>query len=81
MGKDQQLIKQFLEEQLEWCKEQDHILKQIEMKLYEMKDIAQYAYDHELSAIEVERLNNQINQLKEEVHSLEAQLKSSNPYH
>lgn len=33
----------FLEEQLEWCKEQDRILYKIETKLYEMEEIAEYA--------------------------------------
>ena len=74
MVKDQQQIRKFLEPQLKWCKEQDYILEQIEMKLYEMKEITQYTIDNELSTIEVEHLNGQINQLKKEVHSLEAQI-------
>lgn len=80
MAKDQQPIKKFLEQQLKWCKERDHVLMQIELKLYEMKDIAQHARDNALSSIEVERLNEEMNQLKDEVHSLEAQLKPSNLY-
>ena len=49
MNKDEQEHKQFLEQQLEWFKEQDRILEEIEMKLHEMKKIAQYALDHELN--------------------------------
>ncbi|WP_016993636.1 hypothetical protein [Lysinibacillus boronitolerans] len=37
MNKDQQEIKRFLEEQVEWCKNQDSILEKIEKKLYEIK--------------------------------------------
>lgn len=66
-------LKQFLEEQLKWCKERDFILEQIELKLYEMKDIAEYARDHEVSELELEMLNHQINQLKIEVELLEQQ--------
>ena len=42
MNNEKKERKQFLEQQLEWCKEQDHILEEIEMKLYKMKEIAQY---------------------------------------
>ena len=66
-------LKQFLEEQLKWCKERDFILEQIELKLYEMKDIAEYARDHEVSELELEMLNHQINQLKVELELLEQQ--------
>ncbi len=76
MDKEEQEHKQFLEQQLEWCKEQDRILEEIEMKLYEMKKIAQYALDHELTPIEIEQLNGQLNELKSEVHFLEKQLHS-----
>lgn len=64
MDKEQQQTRQFLEQQLKWCKEKDRILEQIEIKLYEMKEIAQYSLDHELTTIENEHLNDQINQLK-----------------
>lgn len=40
MDKDEQERKQFLEQQLEWCREQDRILGEIEEKLQEMKKIA-----------------------------------------
>ena len=76
MDKDEQDHKKFLEQQLQWCKEQDRILEEIEMKLHEMKKIAQYALDHELTPIEIEQLNGQLNELKSEVHFLEKQLHS-----
>ena len=76
MDKDELEHKKFLEEQLEWCKKQDGILEEIEMKLYEMKRIAEYALEHELTLDEIEELNSQLNELKREVHALEKQLHS-----
>jgi predicted nucleic acid-binding Zn-ribbon protein len=74
MNKEEQGYCQFLEQQFEWCKKQDRILEKIEMKLHDMKKIAQYALDHELTAQEIEQLNSQMNDLKEELHFLEKQL-------
>ena len=76
MDKQEQEHKKFLEQQLEWCKKQDRILEKIEMKLYEMKKITQYTLDHELTEIEIEQLNDQLNELKSEVHLLEKQLQT-----
>jgi predicted nucleic acid-binding Zn-ribbon protein len=76
MDKEEQEYKQFLEQQLEWCKKQDRILEEVEMKLHEMKKIAQYALNHEFTAIEIDQLNGQLNELKREVHCLEKQLHS-----
>ena len=74
MNKDEQDYKKFLEEQLEWCKKQNTILEKIEMKLYEMKQIAEYVLKHKLTSVEVEELNDQLKELKSEVHFLEKQL-------
>lgn len=76
MNREQQELKQFLKKQLQWCKEQDRILEEIDSKLHEMKRIAEYALKHDLSSVEVEELNCQLNELKNEVHSLEKQLQS-----
>ena len=76
MEKDDQEQKQFLNEQLQWYKQQDRILEEIEKKLHEMREIAQYVLDHELTASETERLNTQLNELAREVHTLEKQLQS-----
>ncbi|WP_413300387.1 hypothetical protein AA0X95_18415 [Bacillus sp. 1P10SD] len=77
MDKDQRDERKFLEQQLEWCKKQDCILEEIEMKLHEMKKIAQCALNHELTLLEVDQLNIQLNELKSEVHFLEQQLHSA----
>jgi hypothetical protein len=74
MNKDQQDQRKFIEEQIEWSKEQTRILDEIDMRLHEMKRIAEYAVEHELSANEKIRLNTQLKDLKDEVDSLEKQL-------
>lgn len=76
MDKDQQEIKKFLEEQVKWCKQQDAILEKIENKLYEMKELGEYARDYRLSLREIDEVNRQLGALKLEVHSLEQQLQS-----
>ena len=76
MDKDQQVQKDFLKEQFEWCKEQDRILEEIETKLHLMKEIVEYALRHELASAEINELNGQLDLLKRKVHSLEQQLSS-----
>ena len=68
--------KEFLEEQFQWCKERDSILEKIEVNLYKMKKIAEYAREQKLSKTEIEILNGQLDELNNEVHSLEKQLQS-----
>jgi Tfp pilus assembly protein PilO len=74
MDKDQQEQKRFLEQQLQWSKERARILEEIEKRLHEMKEIAEYTLKHELTTDEIERLNGQLNDLQGAVHSLESQL-------
>lgn len=74
MDNDQQDLKRFLEQQLERSKEQIVLLDEINVKLIEMKRIAQYVVDHELSESEMGRLDHELNDLKDEVHFLEKQL-------
>lgn len=76
MDENEQEHKKFLEQQLEWCREQDRILEEIETKLHEMKKLAQYAFDYELTPLEIDQLNGQMKELESEVHSLEKQLNS-----
>ncbi|MFV2046284.1 hypothetical protein ACEWK1_02805 [Metabacillus sp. YM-086] len=76
MDKDQQEIKKILEQQLQWCKEQDRILEEIDSKLHEMKRLAGYALEHDLGSVEVEELNDKLNELKNDVHSLEKKLRA-----
>ena len=74
MEKDQKDMKGSLEQQLQWTKEQMRILDKMDVKLHEMKKIAEYALAHSLSVNEVELLNNELNALKGELNSLEKHL-------
>ncbi|MEK4711600.1 hypothetical protein [Sporosarcina sp. FSL K6-5500] len=74
MGQDQQEQKQHLEQQLQWTKERVCILDEMNVKLNEMKRIAEYAVEHTLSAIEIDRLNGELDTLKNEFSTLERQL-------
>ncbi|WP_399628568.1 hypothetical protein [Sporosarcina sp. SG10008] len=74
MDQDQQEQKNHLEQQLQWTKERVCILDEMNVKLHEMKRIAEYAVEHTLSAIEIERLNGELYTLKNEFSSLERQL-------
>lgn len=76
MNKDEQERKKFLEDQLQWCKEQDTILEEIEFKLNKMREITEYALKYDLSKIEKDQLNHQLNELKKEVHLLEKMLQT-----
>lgn len=71
MDKETQEYKRFLEEQLEWCKKQDHILEEIGDKQYEMKEIAECTLANDVTPDEIERLNRQLNNLKEKIQYLE----------
>ena len=67
----------FLEAQLQWIKQRDAMLAQIEKKLYEMKHIAEQVAADETSMLESKkcRLNEQFVQLKNELAELENQLR------
>lgn len=74
MEKDQKDMKGSLEQQLQWTKEQMHILDKMDVKLHEMKKIAEYALAHSLSVNEIEMLNTELSALKSELNSLEKEL-------
>lgn len=74
MTNDKKEQLEFLEQQLTWSKQQTQILNEIDKKLYEMKEIAEFALNHELSKKKLMVLNEQLDQLKKEVLLLEIQL-------
>lgn len=76
MNQEQQEYKRFLQEQVEWCKKQDSILEKIEVRLHQMKGIAEYSTRHDLTQVEIDELNGQLKELESEVHILEKQLQS-----
>ncbi|MEK3978409.1 hypothetical protein MKY37_04860 [Psychrobacillus sp. FSL K6-2836] len=74
MNKDREEQRRFLNEQIQWCKEQDQILKEIEARLYIMTDLVEYALIYDLNPNEITRVNFQLNELKKEVRSFNKQL-------
>ena len=67
----------FLEAQLQWVRQRDALLEQIENKLFEMKHIAEQvaSNDRLMPENEKRRLNERFLQLKREVTLLEDQLR------
>lgn len=76
MDKAQQELKDFLVQQLQWCKEQDAILQLLDDKLKEMKLLAEYKLEHELTTEETGCLNEQLAGLRKEAMLLRARLGS-----
>lgn len=71
MDKDLEEYKEFLEKERRRNKEHLKILDEIDIKLHEMKEIAQYALNNKLNKKEINRLNSQLLTLKKEVTDLE----------
>ncbi|APC49189.1 hypothetical protein [Virgibacillus halodenitrificans] len=74
MSLDKENEKKRLELQMKWCEQKDYLLEKINEKLEEMKSIAVYAVEEELSASERQELNEQLNYLKVEVDMLQSQM-------
>ncbi|NRG27627.1 hypothetical protein HRF69_10925 [Bacillus circulans] len=71
MDKHIKEYKAFLEDELKRSKEHSRILDEIDIKLHEMKAIAEYAVNNELNKEEINRMNAQLLTLKEEIADLE----------
>ncbi len=67
----------FLKEQLEWSKRQALLLEELDAKLHEMKEIAEYVQAYEWSSSEIDDLNQQFKELQQEVAVLQRQLNST----
>ncbi len=74
MDKDLEEYKEFLEKERKRNKNHIRILDEIDIKLHEMKEIAQYALNNELTKEEINRMNAQLLTLKEEISDLEGEL-------
>ncbi|MCM3489915.1 hypothetical protein M3689_11410 [Alkalihalophilus marmarensis] len=61
----------FLKQQLEWSREQAQLLEAIEIKLIEMRELAEASLQLGLSQVERESLNKQFQHLQEEVIELQ----------
>lgn len=58
------------------CRQQDHILEEIGLRLHKMRRIAEYTLEFDLASAKIEELNGQLIELKHEVRYLEKQLQS-----
>jgi len=74
MSEDTQEEIERLKQQLEQVKLQDQILEEIEIKLNQMKIIAQYAADHTLSDKKHAQLNIKIQDYQSTIKELESRL-------
>ncbi|MGO5010394.1 hypothetical protein ACTQ5K_00685 [Niallia sp. Sow4_A1] len=71
MDKNIKEYKEFLEDELKRSKEHSTILDEINIKLHEMREIAEYALNNNLTKEETNRLNSRLIALKEEIIELE----------
>ena len=71
MDENIKVYKEFLEDELKRSKEHSTILDEINIKLREMKEIAEYALNNNLTKEETSRLNSRLVSLKEEIIELE----------
>lgn len=70
MDKNIKEYKEFLKGELKRSKEHSNILDKINIKLHEMREIAEYALNNYLPKEETSRLNSQLLSLKEEITEL-----------
>lgn len=71
---DKQEQLEFLQEKSKWIKQRMLVLDELDIKLQEMREIALYAKNSQLSHAERERLNQEIQELNSEVEFLQQQL-------
>ena len=66
----------YLNQKLEWIKYRLDKLDQVEAKLAEMKQLAEYARDNTLNGKEIKKLNVKINKLQQEAIEIDEQSKT-----
>ena len=66
----------YLQQKLAWVKYRMARLDQIETKLTEMRQLAEYARDNTLSSEKIKELNVKINKLQQEVIAMDEQSKT-----
>lgn len=71
MDKNLEEYKEFLEKERKRNKDHIRILDEIDIKLHEMKEIAQYALNNKLKKEDISRMNSQLLTLKGEITDLE----------
>ncbi|AGL01677.1 hypothetical protein [Desulfoscipio gibsoniae] len=63
----------YLRQQLEWVKYRAAALDEIEVKLREMKELAVFARDNELTPVEAREINAKLHELQREITELDEQ--------
>lgn len=63
----------YLRQQLEWVKYRAEALDEIEVKLWEMKELAEFAKDNQLTPEEALKINAKLQELRKEVTKLDEQ--------
>ncbi len=66
-------LKQKLQEELNWVKYRHNMLGIIEVKLLQMKQLAEQAKEENLSVEKIEGLNDRINNLAAQVNALDSE--------
>lgn len=66
----------YLKQKLEWVKYRLGKLDQVEAKLAEMRQLAEYARDNTLGSRKIKELNVKINKLQQEVIAMDEQSKT-----
>ena len=66
----------YLQQKLEWVQYRLDTLDQVEAKLTEMRQLAEYARDNTLSGEKIKEMNVKINKLQQEVIAMEEHSKT-----
>ncbi len=60
-----------LKQKLEWVKQRMQALDEIEARLREMRELAEYVRDNDISSAEAQELNDRLRAMQEEVTELD----------
>jgi len=66
----------YLTQKLEWVKSRLDMLDQMETKLTEMRQLAEYARDNKLSSKQIKATNDKLHKLQKEVIEMDQQSKT-----
>jgi len=61
----------YVKQQLEWVRRRMEVLDEIDIRLREMRSLAEYARDNLLSPVDIQRTNDKIRLLQEEIAVLD----------
>ncbi len=67
--------KDYLKQKLEWVEQRMETLDEIEAKLREMRELAEYARDNDIGSAEAQEINDKLRAMQEEVKELDERSK------